>query len=147
MKRLIGIVLGLIVIVSTIAPVMAASWQLNGTACGGYMVVNSMCMTEDANAGGEEMFLLQGDTGNTDLHIAVTVGDHECEAAFFVTDWNDCISYVRFNIGSGHVGCLYDNTNATGVILKLKGPWNGAANLSTGNDAASMVNIHTGTTC
>ncbi len=150
MKRLrLGFVFAVGLLILTTASVYAAWWQLANTGCGQYMVVNSLCMTEDANAGGDEMFVVQGDTANTNLrNIGRTLGDRHCTANIINSEtWNDCISYVRFNIGAGHTGCLYTNADATGVILKLTGPWNGAANLSYGNDQGSMFNIHTGSSC
>lgn len=133
-------------------PALAGHFQATNTSCSSYMTTNSLCFKEDTNGGGEEVYVLQGANivvGNLG-NIDVNTGDGTCAGGIFNNgSWNDCVSWVRWNIASGYRACAYRDSSLTGPLLWSRiGPSNsqGYFNGSTNDNITSFV-IVSGTGC
>lgn len=122
----------------------ATTFQKGETSCAPYMVINTACFKEDTT-GGNELLIQQGigQIGNLGA-LSVSVGDGTCNGGIFNNStWNDCISYVAYNIASGNELCVWNDASYSGTLLWwVSGPANGTHVMSgSENDNISSISV------
>jgi len=145
-KRKLAVILAAGLLILTFAPVTSAAyWSLHESGCGGYMVNNSACWKENANGGGDILLLIQGSPTYIDNlgQLSVPAGTTCSGGIFNNGTWNDCLSWVTWNIGSGYELCGWKDAWETGQLLfRIPGPNVGSNNLTTSqNDNISSISV------
>lgn len=129
MRRRLVVMLVAVAMVLAFAPGVSASyWVKHESSCGQYMVSNSACFKENTDGTGDILLLFQGSVTRIDnlQRIAVPAGTTCSGGGVFNSgSWNDCLSYMYYNLNSGIQICVFSEAFYHTLIFSAIGPTNG----------------------
>ena len=146
----------LLVILACLAMALAfpvatsAYFQKAESNCGPYNTgANFACFKEDINGGGDVLLVLQNRSSQvtyvSQLNQIAVINNLRCNNGTIFNDgsWNDCISWMYYNIQAGWEVCGFRDSGFQGGVLWDKvGPGTASVNFSgSSNDAATSIRI------